>query len=117
MTIIPQILILIGLFIQLLYEIFMDGRFVSTKINWYNVISKVVVTNTLLWLGGFFNHIGIPQVIHICLNVLGGYVVANTPPNPNPTAMKQSEYIGLILIFLIYYWGNFFDPLINFINN
>jgi hypothetical protein len=92
----------------------MDGQFVSTKINWYKIISKVILTNGLLWLGGFFNHIGIPQVIHICLTVLGGYVVANTPPNPYPTVMKQSTYIGLIVIFLIYYWGNFFEPLIKF---
>ncbi len=115
LTIIPQILILIGLFIQLLYDVFMDGQMVSNKINWYKITAKVAFTNVMLWLGGFFNHIGIPQFIYISLTAIGFYILFTAPNNQHPS-IKESKYFGLFLTLLIYYWGNFFDPLINFIN-
>lgn len=76
----------------------------------------------VIWKGGFFNYWGGAQWIYIILQVILLIalvaVIINIDKikkNAGATKIVESNIIGTLLSFGLFYWGGFFDAFIQFL--
>ena len=105
---IPQIIILILIGIDVLFAINKHGQ---KQEHGYNIFASVfaaaLTLGILLW-GGFFNHVGWPQVVILVLNAFVLMVVAAKHGGVRPVYNAYSAVIGKGILIWLLMAGHFF---------
>lgn len=119
----PQFWIILWVAISAIKGIIMEGvevKYTRTPIKTFTNFCVSAFNIFALWYGGFFNHIGIPQIIYLFLMLIVLiafiYVILFAPEAKERTRKIENSLLADVLILGMFYWGGFFDSLIQFIN-
>ena len=116
----PQIFIILYLIGGYIREWILDGT--ERKVN-FSPTKSMVIQVLYLWVviqGGFFNYWGGAQWIYAILQVVVFILLIFIAINGNDLKKKttkviESNIIGTLLVFGLFYWGGFFDSFIQFL--
>lgn len=119
----PQFWIILWIVLSAFKGIVMEGvevKYTRTPIKTFTNFCLYAFNIFALWYGGFFNHIGIIQIIYLFLLlfvlIAFIYVIFFAPEAKEKTRKIENGIITDVLILAMFYWSGFFDSLIQFIN-
>lgn len=119
----PQLFILTMIVLGFLKSYFFSGQermVVLTSGLKINIIVKLIFLNFVLSVGGFFENIGGAQIIYLILFAFVTFVAVHIIffQESGKEFKSRISSVGLadFINLFLFYWGGFFDELIQYLN-